>query len=123
MPIPVKLTSFWLVLLCLLAVSGCQRADEAAAVVPAPRIKISSLYDGQLVSGDKIVVHYEIRPERAGNQGVLYLDNGDPQPLPGLVGEYVITNVAPGVHALQIKEMSEDFVPTGYFEQVNFIVQ
>ena len=91
--------------------------------VPIPRISIGGVYDGQLVESDSLTLSYTFVPETEGNVAVLYVDNGDPQPLPGLEGEYEVTNLEPGVHAIQIKEMTSDFEHTGYFNQVNFIVQ
>jgi len=40
-----------------------------------------------------------------------------------LAGEYEVTRMEPGVHTLKIKEMTADFIATGYFDQINFIVQ
>ncbi len=100
-----------------------QAASDIQAVIEAPRIQIGGVYDGQLVESDTLNITYKLNPAQAGNVGMLYVDNGDPQPLQGLEGEYEITGLEPGVHAIQIKEMTEDFEHTGYFDQVNFIVQ
>lgn len=100
-----------------------QGAVSTTITLAAPRITISGLYDGQLLEQGEVTIQYSLTPEATDNIAVLYIDNGDPQPLPTLQGEYQVTDLEPGVHALQIKEMNADFEPTGYFEQVNFIVQ
>lgn len=116
------------ILLLSTAILACEPATEledagASNTLPAQRITIAGLYDGQLLEQESVTIQYSLVPETEGNVAVLYIDNGDPQPLPGLTGEYEVGGLEPGVHALQIKEMTADFVPTGYFDQVNFIVQ
>ena len=98
-------------------------AESEQRTISAPRITISGLYDGQLLEQNSVTIRYSLIPEAEGNIAVLYIDNGDPQPLNGLTGEYEVMGLESGVHALQIKEMTADFIATGYFDQVNFIVQ
>ncbi|MBL1433233.1 hypothetical protein JYT96_00230 [Gammaproteobacteria bacterium AH-315-C21] len=123
-----KLAQLSFLLPFLVVIVACQPVTdpERSAVsdtAPAPRLTISGLYDGQLLEQDRVTIQYSLAPEVEGNIAVLYIDNGDPQPLPGLAGEYEVTRMEPGVHTLKIKEMTADFIATGYFDQINFIVQ
>ncbi|PCH60627.1 MAG: hypothetical protein COC05_03725 [Gammaproteobacteria bacterium] len=114
-----------LLLLFSVSILGCEptTAEPEHSKTSVPRIIISGLRDGQLLEQSNVTIQYGLVPAAKGNIAVLYIDNGDPQLLPELAGEYELTGLEPGVHALQIKEMSADFVDTGYFDQVNFIVQ
>lgn len=120
--------AYSLVTLTIIACGPVTEPEQAAETdylsqVPAPRITIEGIYDGQLLETDSVTISYTFTPEKEGNVAMLYVDNGDPQPLLGLEGEYEVTHLEPGVHAIQIKEMTADFEHTGYFNQVNFIVQ
>ncbi len=118
----VRLSLFLLFSAAIIACEPVVNKPEQRTV-SAPRITIVGLYDGQLLEQGNVTIQYSLTPETEGNVAVLYIDNGDPQPLHGLSGEYEVTGLEPGVHTLQIKEMSADFVATGYFDQINFIVQ
>lgn len=116
----VILILFAMIVACEPSIEAEQAASDA---LPAQRITITGLYDGQLLEQEHVTIQYSLVPETEGNLAMLYIDNGDPHPLPGLTGKYTVEGLEPGVHALQIKEMTADFIPTGYFDQVNFIVQ
>jgi len=123
-----KFIQLSVILLLLAVILACEPATEAEHValsdaLPAQRITITGLHDGQLLEQESVTIQYSLVPEVEGNLAILYIDNGDPQPLQGLSGEYEVTGLEPGVHALQIKEMTADFIETGYFDQINFIVQ
>ena len=119
----IHLSLFLLYSACIVACEPVTAPELSTISTAAPRITIAGLRDGQLLEQDSVTIQYGLVPATEGNVAVLYIDNGDPQPLPDLAGEYELTGLEPGVHTLQIKEMSADFIATGYFDQVNFIVQ
>jgi len=119
----IQLSLFLLFSVVIVACEPITEPESSTTSMAPSRITITGLYNGQLLEQGNVTIEYVLVPETAGNVAMLYIDNGDPQPLPGLTGKYEVTGIEPGVHTLKIKEMSADFVATGYFDEVNFIVQ